>query len=168
MLQATPWELLERLNAVHGPRGVLEGREARLGNPVLRAAYAVRHRNFNLNQYNEGLLGEPCVLCATFTHAFCEVCFLHPRDPPFAICSTCDSERRVCVMCHSAGVPWTAGGDARAAMGDTEEMVEISAFRDENGEVVRLSPPLRIPLSQVSEEQPVDAHLEAYLRSRGM
>ena len=42
MQQATPWELLERLNVVHGPKGVLDGREARLVNPVLRAAYAVR------------------------------------------------------------------------------------------------------------------------------
>lgn len=168
MLQATPWELLERLNVVHGPRGVLEGREARLGNPVLRAAYAVRHRDFNLSRYDGGMLGEPCVRCATFTHAFCEVCFLHPRDPPYAICTQCDSEHLVCVMCESAGVPWTAGGDARVARGDPEEMVEVSAFRDENGEVVRVNPPLRIPLSLVSDENPIEAHLEAYLRSRGM
>ena len=168
MLQPTPWELLERLNAVHGSRGVLEGRDARLGNPVLRAAYAVRHRDFNLSSYSSGRLGEPCARCATFTNCFCEVCFLHPRDPPFPICTQCDGEHYVCVLCESNGVPWSAGGEARTARGDPEEMLEISAFRDENGEVVRINPPLRIPISQVTDEQPVDAHLEAYLRAHGM
>ena len=168
MLQPTPWELLERLNVAHGPRGVLVGREERMSSPVVRAAFAVRHRDFNSNKYAQGLLGEPCVRCGTFTHAFCEVCFLHPRDPPFAICTQCDSEHLVCVMCESNGVQWSAGGEARAARGDPEEMVEVSAFRDENGAVVRVHPPLRIPLSQITEECPIDAHLEAHLRSRGM
>ena len=167
MLQSTPWELLDRLSSAPGSKGLSSSRDERLSSPLHRASYAVNFRNNHSRQYQNGVIGEPCVRCATFTHSFCEVCFLQ-RDPPFAICTTCDDQRLVCVMCQSAGLEWSAGGEARAARGDAEEMVEISAFRDESGAVVRVNPPLRVPLSQVTEEHPIDAHLEAYLRSRGM
>ena len=101
--------------------------------------------------------------------AFVKCAFFILAILPFPfVCIQCDGEHYVCVLCESNGVLWSAGGEARTAGGDPEEMLEISAFRDENGEVVRINPPLRIPISQVTDEQPVDAHLEAYLRAHGM
>ena len=166
MLQPTPWPLLELLNSRHGGGSVLAGREERVANPVLRAAYAVRHRAFHQDRYDNGVLGEPCVRCGTFTHAFCETCFLEPREPPFAVCTGCDEAHLVCHSCEAGGVQWVDGPAARDERGDPPEgVVEVSAFQNERGETIRISPPLLLPLSELDN---VEIHIQRYRDEHGL
>ena len=148
MLQPTPWLLLERLaESVPGP--AIADHELRISNPGLRARFACEFRAGHRASYDAGMLGEPCVRCGTFTHAFCETCFLEPRDPPFAVCTHCDAGRLVCLQCESSGRSWADGCDARKERGDPPEgIMEISGFKDESGEVVRINPPLLLPVTE--------------------
>ena len=165
MQQSTPWPLLERLAASKNDKSA-QNRDARLSSPALRARYACDYRDAHRSSYESGSVGEPCVLCGVFSHAFCETCFVERRDPPYSVCTTCDGEERVCLACESAGRQWADGAAARADRGDPPEgVVEVSAFKNEQGETVRINPPLLLPLSELDN---LEFHILRHCEAHGM
>ena len=165
MYQPTPWPLLERLAGLHAGPATAD-HDARVSNPILRAKFACQYRDDHRASYDGGALGEPCVRCGTFTHCFCETCFVVPRNPPFAVCTVCDGDELVCMACDTSGLEWADGPKAREERGDPPEgVIEVSAFQNDLGETVNIDPPLLLPITELDNLQ---IHIRRYCAEHGM
>ena len=112
-------------------------REQRLAIPAARGFWATIERP----RHQQGIAvgAQPCECCAEVTHSWCEACTERPWGP---VCSACDNERRVCKVCQEAGRTW------ESVRQPAEDVIEVLSFIDEEGRLIELPEPIRIPRQQ--------------------
>lgn len=167
-LRLADWNQLERDGRAWLAicRGVVcvPTRDQRLAIPAARGWWATVERP----RHREGIaLGaQPCECCSEITHSWCETCTERPWG---AVCSACDSEHRICRTCEEAGRTW------ESARSPSEDVIEVLSFVDDEGRVIELDEPIRIPRQQYdlaadSGRDPADIVTEcirAYLEAHG-
>ena len=112
-------------------------RAERLVDAPSRAAFILCTKR----QHSEGIaLGaQPCCRCGAYTHSWCETCG-HPRPAP--VCQDCDRDRLLCQGCVEFGKRYPT-------QEAEDDVLELSGFNDAEGNFVPITPPVRIPLSEV-------------------
>ena len=149
MLRLPQQAILERL-AVGG-----EGRADRqrcLENVHHRAAVSLRlWRGVNFSEEQV-----PCTQCARLTSAYCEGCLWRGKrhgeanTTPFALCSQCDDEARVCGACRAEGISHEEAAalyQRTFPLSSRAQALLVFGVRRDDGTFERLEEPKEVPLS---------------------
>ncbi len=123
-------------------------RSRRIWEEGARAMYAIKTRKSEA----DSSLCQPCQMCGTWTHAYCECC--SPGSTPFPVCSCCDADKLACRSCLKQRRNWEASHESHASV-DQSQVIQVGGYMQDDV-FIRLNPPLLIPFSQVQNPDGTD------------